>query len=65
MQRIDVVFWIIIFLWACSNIGTYLLFGEAAIIPSDLVFVGFLLLLIVVSKISKKINRWLGTKIWE
>ena len=63
MQRIDVIFWTTIFLWSCSNIGTYLLFGEKAIIPSDLVFVGFLLLVIIVSKISKKANRWLGTKI--
>ncbi len=63
MKRIDVIFWTTVFLWSCSNIGTYLLFGEEAIIPSDLVFVGFLLLVIVVSKISKKANRWLGTKI--
>lgn len=63
MQRIDVIFWTTIFLWSCSNIGTYLLFGEEAIIPSDLVFVGFLLIVIIVSKISKKANRWLGTKI--
>ena len=63
MQRINVILWTTIFLWGCSNIGTYLLFGEAAIIPSNLVFIGFLILVIIVSKISKKANKWLGTKI--
>lgn len=65
MQRIGLVFWITVFLWVCTSIVAFLVFGGYTALPIDLVFIGFLLLLIVVSKISKKANRLLGTNIWE
>lgn len=61
----DAVFWSIVILWGWSNVITLLVWGNDAVIFSNLSFIMLFCLLIIVMRRFPKFNKWLNKDFWE
>ena len=61
----DAVVWSIVILWGWSNIITFLVWGEASVIFSNMAFLMLFCLLIVAMRLFPNFNRWLNRDFWE
>lgn len=59
----DVIFWSVALLWLLTNVIVFMLADASAVSISNLAYIIFMAVIIIIKNKSKKFNNWLNTKL--
>lgn len=59
----DVIFWSVALLWLLTNVIVFMLADASAVSISNLAYIIFMAVIIIIKNKSKKFNDWLNTKL--
>lgn len=59
----DVIFWSVALLWLLTNVIVFMLADASVVSISNLAYIIFMAVIIIIKNKSKKFNDWLNTKL--